>query len=174
MLRLRVGGFRRLDERGKSGRVVGGHVGQNFAIQVYAGLLQAADKLTVGYFSRAAGSADADDPQRTEIALLAPPSDVAIAQRLLDGLLRGPIQLALGEKKARRPFQRLMAVVPAFGSSFDSRHVLLLVVYLALRHCGTCGAVSLGAGFNTESYAVIWLDRPCRRLPSVSTSAYAS
>src|ERR1700675_3779644 len=123
MLRPRVGGFRRLDQRCKSCGVVGGHVRQNLTVQVYAGLFEAADELTIRDFSRAAAGANADDPKRPEIALLPPPSDVAVTQRLLDGLLRGPIQFALGEKKARRPFQRLLAVGSTFGSSFYSRHV---------------------------------------------------
>ena len=44
--------------------------------------------------------------------------DVAVAQRFLDRFLRGAIQLALGEEKAFRAAQRLVAVIPPLGPRF--------------------------------------------------------
>jgi hypothetical protein len=118
-----VGGFRRLNERGKSCCVVGGHVRQNFAIQFDARLFEPSDEFAVRDFRCPAGSADPDDPEGPEIALLSPPSDEPITQRLLDSLLGGPIQFALREKVARRPGERLVTIGSSFCSSFYSRHV---------------------------------------------------
>src|SRR5580658_1593861 len=139
-LRPRVGGLGLLHQRAESRAIGGGHIRQNLAIQIDAGLLQTVDELAVGDIGGAASGSDANNPQRAEIALLAAAADKAIAQSLLDGLLRGPIQFALGEKIARRSGQRLVAVVPAFGPAFYSRHVFTPRLNLAGGN-GTCGAV---------------------------------
>src|SRR5579864_8165654 len=98
MLRPRMGGFCCLNERRKSSGVVRGHVRQDFAIQFDSGLLEAADELAVRDFAGSACGSYTDDPKRTKIALLPPPPDKTVAQRFLNSLLRGPIELALGKK----------------------------------------------------------------------------
>jgi hypothetical protein len=122
-LGLCVRGFGSRHQGGECGFIGGGQIRQNLAVQFNAGLFQTADELAVGDVRGAAGCPDADDPERPEIALLAPSSDEAVTQRLFDGFLRRAIQLALGEKKARRPLERLFTVSPSLGPSFNSWHV---------------------------------------------------
>src|ERR1700694_6050390 len=119
-LSLGAGCLSLLDKGSKSGFITRRQISQNLAIQFDTGFLQAAHKSAVGDVGSAARRANAHDPQRPEIALLAAPSHIAIAQRLFDGLLRSAVQLALGKKKTRRSLERLVAVGPSFGSSFNS------------------------------------------------------
>ncbi len=95
-----MGGFGFLDERGESGLVVDGHIGQDLAVELDPGFFQPADELAVRNLRGAAGCADTHDPQRPEIALLAAPSHESVAERFFDGFLGRAVQLALGEKKA--------------------------------------------------------------------------
>src|SRR5258707_5602159 len=62
----------------EGGCVVGSQIRENLAVQLDAGLFQAADELAVGKSGGAATGSDADDPQRTEIALFPAASDVGV------------------------------------------------------------------------------------------------
>src|SRR5258706_5645030 len=92
-------GFSLVYQRAERGWIVHGHVGQHFAIQIDAGLLQPVHETAVGDLGLLAGGADTHDPQRAEVALLEPAAFVAVAQRLLHRFLGGTVQLALGEEK---------------------------------------------------------------------------
>src|SRR5215831_14352911 len=82
-------------KRAKSGRVVECDIGQDFPVKFNPGFLQPIHKAAVRDVRCAAGRADAHDPQRTEVALLESPPDVAVTERLLNRLLSCTIQLAL-------------------------------------------------------------------------------
>src|SRR6266853_2991137 len=106
---LRVSGFGLFHQGGEGCCLVGGQIRENLAVQLDAGFFQPADELAVGKTGGAATSSDADDPQRAEIAFFPAASDVSIFLSLFDGLLGGPVQFALGEKKSRRARERLLA-----------------------------------------------------------------
>src|SRR5229473_5072402 len=99
-LRLHVSSLGLFHQSSEGCGVVGSQIRENLAVQLDAGLFQAADELAVGKSSGAAASSDADDPQRTEIPLLPAASDEGIFLSLFDGLLGSPVQLALGEKES--------------------------------------------------------------------------
>src|SRR5437660_4335140 len=94
---LSVSGFGLFHQGGEGCCIVGGQIRENLAVQLDSGLFQAANELAIGKSSGAATGSDADDPQRAEIAFLPAASDVSIFLSLFDGLLGGPVQLALGE-----------------------------------------------------------------------------
>ena len=58
-----------LDDRGKSGGVAHGQVGQDFAIEINTGLIQPMHELAVGHPVEAGGSIDAGDPEPAKIPL---------------------------------------------------------------------------------------------------------
>src|SRR5258708_2893830 len=97
---LRVSSLGLLHQRRESGRIVGGQIRENLAVQLDAGFFQPADELAVGKSGGAATGSDADDPQRAEIAFFPAASDVSIFLSLFDGLLGSPVELALGEKES--------------------------------------------------------------------------
>ena len=78
--------------------VCGGDFGQHLSVQVDTGLLQTVHELAVRNARRPASSIDADNPQRTEFALLVFAANVAMTERAFDRFLGGAVQLALVEK----------------------------------------------------------------------------
>src|SRR5690606_19334275 len=70
----------------------------------------------------AGGRIDAHDPDAAEVTLLQATADVGVVERLVDGLLRGAVQLALGGVVALRPLQQTLALGAADGSSLDAGH----------------------------------------------------
>ena len=115
-----------LREAGKRRRAGDGELRQALAIERDAGVLQAADELTVGEAVLAGGGVDADDPQPAEIALLAAAADERVLERRVDRFFRGAIQLALVGVIALRQAKQLLALGAADCSSFHTRHVDLL------------------------------------------------
>jgi hypothetical protein len=81
---------------GKLSRVGCGRLRQNLAVEFDAGQLQSVHEFAVGEASLARGGADANDPQRAEITLLAFTADIGEFQRAFHGFLRGTVQFALG------------------------------------------------------------------------------
>src|SRR5271165_2911892 len=120
LLERRLGLVHQCAKRGGIGER---HIRQNLAVQLHASLLQAVHELAIRDFSRAARRADAYDPQRAEIALLEAPALVSIAQRLLNRLLRRPVQFALGEEKTFGEGKGLLAAIAPLGTTFNSGHV---------------------------------------------------
>lgn len=90
---MRSFGF--LNQRCEAGRIVNRNIGQNLAIQVNSRALQPADEFAVRDVRNPAGRVDTDDPQRAEISLLQPPSDISVTERFLYRFLGGPVQLRL-------------------------------------------------------------------------------
>jgi hypothetical protein len=116
-------GFRLFHQSLKSGSVVHRNIRQDFAIKIDARSLQTANKLTIRNFRRAACSINSDNPKRSKIPLLSPPSDVSVTERFLHRLLGGSIQLRFGKKKAFGKAKCFPAVVTPACSTFNSRHV---------------------------------------------------
>lgn len=79
----------------ESSRVSHCQVSQHLSVHVNAGLLQARYKLAVIYTHLAAGGADTDDPQTTEIAFAFPPVPVGMRPGVQKGLF-GPFIVAVG------------------------------------------------------------------------------
>ena len=115
--------FRLVGESRKANGVIYCDIGENFAIQIDAGLLQTADESAVGKTNLAARRIDAHNPQRPKIALLEAASNVSIFEGFLDGFLSRSIKLRLCKKKTLCPSKGLVAVIPPVSSSFYSWHV---------------------------------------------------
>src|SRR5205085_8421076 len=94
-LRLRASGFGLGREFFKRGRTGNRELGKAFAVERHAGVLEAADELAVREAVLPCGGVDADDPQPTEVALLAAASHEGVLQRGVDRFFRRAIQLAL-------------------------------------------------------------------------------
>src|SRR5579862_621719 len=103
-------------------RVLDGELRQALAIESDARGFQTVDQLAVRQAVGAGRGVDADDPHAAEVALLAATARVGIRARLVDGLFRRLVQLALVEEKPLRALQQPPALGAANGSSFDSRH----------------------------------------------------
>jgi len=88
--------FHLLDDQ-RELRFIGlGGLRQNFAIQFETGQLHPVHEFAVGEAKVARRGADADNPQRAEITLLALASRVGELERALNGFLRGTVQFAFG------------------------------------------------------------------------------
>jgi len=116
LLRLR-------DERVEACFVVQRDVRQNLTVQVQTRDFQSVQELAVGNTGRAARGVDADDPQRTILALLVLAADVCELQTAFDSLLGCAVELAFREEVAGSLFQHLFTGSPAVGPSFNSGHV---------------------------------------------------
>src|SRR5580700_7193738 len=115
-------GLRLPDQRGESGCVVHGEIGEHLAIQLDAGLLQAVDQLRVRDAVDLRGGVDAHNPDGAVLPLLALAAAVGKLQPALDSFLRCLVQLGFGEEVAARPFQDFLAAVIAFCPTFYARH----------------------------------------------------
>src|SRR5579884_503573 len=118
------------DQGAESRAIRGGKIGQALAVQLDARFLEPAHEAAVGDVRGAAGGSDAHDPQRTEIPLLQPAPDVAVAQRFFHRFLRGPVQLALGKEKTLGETECLAPVLAALDATFYSGHVFSPCQYL--------------------------------------------
>src|SRR5678815_4559155 len=115
----------RLCQFGEGRGILQGDVRQNLSVEIDSCHLQAMNKLVVVESVLARCSADADNPQLSELALADSSVAIGVAQRLFNGLFRRPVKLALIEvKPLGKPQQLLPAIVP-FCSTFNSRHSAL-------------------------------------------------
>jgi hypothetical protein len=89
-------GFDLRRDGGELTGVGGRRFGKNLPVELNTGKLQTVHELAVGQTGFAGGGADADDPQRAEVALFALAADVSELQGALNGFLSGTVQLALG------------------------------------------------------------------------------
>src|SRR6478735_12082898 len=81
-----------LDERGEGRRVVDGEVGEDLAVDLDPGGLEALHEPVVGHAVGAGRGVDALDPEPTEVALLRAAVTVGVAQRVGDLLLGLAVQ----------------------------------------------------------------------------------
>jgi len=87
-----VGAFGGLHQRGEAGGVICGNVSQDLAVQLDAGLLEAADELVVADPLGSGGGADAYDPDRTILALLLLAPAIGELQPALNRLFGGAME----------------------------------------------------------------------------------
>src|SRR6478609_4278702 len=118
---LGQGGLGGLDERVERGDVVDGQVGEDLAVHLDAGQVQALDEAVVGHALRTSRSVDALDPQLAEVALVLAPVVVAVDQRVGDLLLRLAVE-------AR-------ALAPVTAGALEDDPALLLGVHCPLDAC---------------------------------------
>ena len=97
------GGLRLLAQRRKSSRIVDRQIGQDLAVQLDAGLLQAVDELAVADAVQLGGGADAHNPDGTVLALLLLAAAVGELQPALDRLFRlnGTVSILLSNSHLR-------------------------------------------------------------------------
>src|SRR5204863_7214872 len=105
-------------------------LGQAFAVERDAGVLETVDELAVGEAVLARRGIDSNDPESAEIALLAPPADKGILQCCVDRLFGGTIQLALVGVVAFRQIEELLAFRPANRPSLDTRHFSISLAFV--------------------------------------------
>src|SRR5689334_17843530 len=115
--------LRLLGDRREGRGAADGEFGKALSIERHAGVLQSVDQLSVGEPVLARGRIDPDDPQPTEIALLAAAADERVFERRVDRLFRGAIQLALVGVIALRQAKQLLALGAPDRSSFYPRHL---------------------------------------------------
>src|SRR5699024_1267395 len=110
-----------LDQRREGSRVVHGQVGQDLAVHLDAGELEALDKPVVGHVVGPGGRVDAGDPQLPEVALALATVAVAVGHRVEHLLLGLAVQA------------RALPAVALGGLKYDP--TLLLCVDGSLHAC---------------------------------------
>ena len=101
--------FYRRNQRGKSVRVMHGHVRQDFSVQLDAAHFQSVNQLAVSDAVIASGRADALNPQRAVVAFARAPVAVGVPQRAVHRFLCRAVEFSLGKEKPLRVFQQLFA-----------------------------------------------------------------
>ena len=99
-----------------------GNVGQDLAVQLVAGLLQAIDQLRIAKVVKLSCGRDAHDPQRAELALLLFATRVSELQATLYGLLRCLVELRFCEEVAACSLENLLPAVTPLGTTFYAGH----------------------------------------------------
>src|SRR5690606_34758092 len=94
-------------------RLMDRHVGENLAVNLDPGLVQAVDEAAIGQAVFASGGIDALDPQGAKIALAIAPVARRILHRFLDGLPRNADRVLATAAKALRRLENLL--VPGIG-----------------------------------------------------------
>src|SRR5260370_10775855 len=125
LLRLgwgRSGGFRCRHQRRECRRVLHRDIREHFAVQRDAGNLESVNQLAVGQAVQAGSGAHALNPQFAILALFDAAVALGVAVGAIGGLLRGLVELALGEEKAFCPLEVLLAPSPALGAAFYACH----------------------------------------------------
>ncbi len=112
-------------ERGECLRLVDRHVGQDLAVDLDAGLVQAVDETAIGQAVLADGGVDALDPERAEIALAALAVAVGILHRLVDGLLGDADGILAAAVKTLGGLQNFLVLGVGGNASFYTCHVII-------------------------------------------------
>src|SRR5579871_2012902 len=105
-----------------------GDVGQNLAIQFHAGFLEPVNELRVAGAVQLAGSRDAHDPQRAELALLLLAAGVGKLEAALDGFLGSLVELGFREEVTACSLKNLLAAVTPLGTAFYAGHGAISVL----------------------------------------------
>jgi hypothetical protein len=115
-------GLHLLDDAAKGGRVVHGHVGEDLAVDLDRGLLQARHELAVGEPQSAARCVDAGDPQVAEHALLGAAVAVGILPGPHDGFLGDPEDILAAAAVALGKGEDFLVTGTGCDTTFDARH----------------------------------------------------
>src|SRR3989338_6909782 len=121
-LRRGEGLLGRLDENGEPLRVAHGDVSQGLAVELDAGLAQAADEPAVVQLVLAGGGVQPHRPQAAELALAGAAMTEGELHRPAHRQPRLPVELRLGEEVALRLPKNLLAPAGALESAFNSWH----------------------------------------------------
>src|SRR5579883_3484800 len=126
------GAFGLLGEAFKRGLVFDGQVGEDLAIEFDAGFLEAADEPGVAEAVGLGGGADADDPERAELALALLATGVSELEAALDGLFGGAVEFGFCQEITAGAVEDFFPLGAALGSTFYARHGLLLFRFVML------------------------------------------
>ena len=127
----------------KSSRIKDGHIGKNLPIELYPGLFQAADKLTVTDVIHVGAGINAGNPQPTEITLFGPPISVGIHKGPINGLCGSTIEAATSTPETFSQFQYFISSSAGLKPSSRAWHFLLLVGSVAGNHIRTTGKTKM-------------------------------
>ena len=97
-------------------------IGEDLAVELNSGFLEAADEPAVADAVVNATGIDAHDPQRAELTLLLAASDERGFQSALHLLFCGLVELGFVQEITGCPLEYLLAVLAAFGPTFNARH----------------------------------------------------
>src|SRR5215218_6069398 len=122
---LRSGCRRLTGGLGKSAerlRITHGDVGQDLAVQVDLGQLEAVDELAVGHAVEAGGRVDARDPQAAKVALAVAAVAVRVGVGLGQGLLGALVVGVRLATEALGELQRLATLLLGVDGALDAGH----------------------------------------------------
>ena len=103
--------------------MLGGELGEDFAVELDAGLFQLINEGAVGLVAiRAESGVETDDPELAEVGLLVAPVGEGIATRAHERLVCIALLLRADTAVALGPFQNILATLLRHHSSFDSCH----------------------------------------------------
>ena len=119
---LGEGGLGRLDELGERGRIGDGQVGEDLAVELHLGLVEALDEAAVGDAFGADGGVDAHDPERAVVALAELAVDGGVAPGVVDGLGGGAEALAAAAVEALGELEPLAAAFAGCGCVGGTGH----------------------------------------------------
>src|SRR5690606_15958114 len=100
----------------------GGELRQNLAVERAAGETEARGEPAVGEPVLVGGRVDADDPERTEVALLGAAVAGGVLARLLDRLLGHAVGVRLDAEGTAGELEDLLALLPALVTPLGARH----------------------------------------------------
>lgn len=129
-------------DAGKNLRVLGGELGENFAVELDAGLFQLIDEGAVGFVAVLAEcGVEPDDPELAEIGLLVAPVGEGVSARAHERFMRVALLLRADAAVALGSFQNILAALLRHHSSFDSCHTKMITT-LIKRPAGNGGELS--------------------------------
>src|SRR5581483_896602 len=114
--------LRLLAKLGEPRGIVHRQVSEDLAVEFHPALSQPADELAVAHAVLAASRGNANDPQRTELALLLPPARIGKLQPALNRLLGCAVKLGFGQEIAAGAVKNLFALGTTFCATFNPRH----------------------------------------------------
>ena len=112
-----------LDEGGEGRRVGHRHVGEDLAVELDLGELQAVHEGVVGEAVLAGAGVDAHDPQLAELALAHAAVAIGVLEAALDLFFGAAVARVLGAAVALGLLEDLAALLARVDASLDSRHV---------------------------------------------------
>jgi hypothetical protein len=112
-----------LRQRREGSGVADGEVGEDFTIDLDAGLAEAVHEDAVAHIVLVSGRVDADDPEAAELALLVLAIAVGVRPATLDIFLGGLPELAAGTEGAASSLHHLLLPLQSRDVRFDARHL---------------------------------------------------
>src|ERR671923_581835 len=167
--RLLGGSGRRLSGGiGKSAEGLGvadGDVGQDLAVEVDAGELEAVDERAVAHAVLPRGGVDADDPQAAEVALAIAPVAIGVGVGLHDRLLGALVVRVRLAAEALRPLERRATLLAGVDGALDPRHLepapSSFLTRLESSECRIVGWPRRRFRFG-DFFSRMWLVKACR------------